>query len=977
MKSNIGDIWLNLDGSHYEKIKLDQNVIASGADGSIYAIKGHPKLVAKIYHDAASYPARFEKIKAMLKAPPNIPTLDINGTEYVQLTWPVGWLENSEHPFIGYVMPSVDLARATALENILSKKTRKAFKIPESYHYRITAAYNLAAIVAELHAIGHYVIDLKPINTNVYIDTHTLCILDCDGFSISGKQQQFPAHQYSDGYICPEALQKQLYPEALGEEQDRFALAVTIFQLMNQGLHPFQGIPAKGLNVPSTNSERIRKELFAYGRHKNKLLHPSPWSIHSYFDSATQRLFERAFTTHHQRPSAKEWMHHLSEYVVPEKRKLIQCKNNKEHLHFSKGCGFCQLEETEKKAKKPSRRPKPRHRPRRRQVTPRYQPTPATPAPTPGPSLLARFKQLPALTKKAIIAVVLAIPLIFIGYTYYLGRYDLDTIIKNDNLALFEAYIKRKGSDLSRIDYALANKVINNNQTDIYCSILKHVKITKLNVDSFDQVLDFGSKSGAYKCFLKFVDYEKLDKSSKQLIKQAANKKIRFAYSARKDFGNNGQHVTRVYPSAKTFLIIATAQREDLKLIKTLVKFGAEYKVRDKYGRTVYNVSNNKIFVTKLKELFEKWTPIQIAVGSDNVKIFRILFNLSKSRNKQKYISDELFDIAIQEKSAKVIQEIFRNNYYPFRKKGREFFAKILTLENPRLVYYILKNGFDIHQKIKNSKTPGKTKHPGTIHYYRVKDFIDSNGFDLRQEKARAQLSAALRVRGLAYIRLMGASTVEAYKYSKKKPLTLGEFFIKTTSSLPMKILLDGYMHRWTQFNYAVASGKMTRLRLLMPYNGVRSMVIDSLKRNPLHIAVLYKQEKAVLALAKHSHFLNAEDNKKFTPLMYASYYGFDNIVKILLAHKAKLSTKANPKCSMAVKIVHERLAKLRKVDWFFFGGRHPNSRRHKYYQLPLVRRRLQRLRQQQTHIFSLNGYKNTAKLLDLYGEKINVNACR
>ena len=32
-------------------------------------------------------------------------------------------------------------------------------------------------------------------------------------------------------------------PEDMGEEQDKFALAVIIFKLLNNGIHPFSGAP--------------------------------------------------------------------------------------------------------------------------------------------------------------------------------------------------------------------------------------------------------------------------------------------------------------------------------------------------------------------------------------------------------------------------------------------------------------------------------------------------------------------------------------------------------------------------------------------------------------------------------------------------------------------------------------------------------------------------------------------------------------
>lgn len=62
-------------------------------------------------------------------------------------------------------------------------------------------------------------------------------MFDCDGFSIQGEQARFPAEFVSEEYIYPEGMAQSC--EDMGEEQDKFALAVIIFKLLNNGIHPF------------------------------------------------------------------------------------------------------------------------------------------------------------------------------------------------------------------------------------------------------------------------------------------------------------------------------------------------------------------------------------------------------------------------------------------------------------------------------------------------------------------------------------------------------------------------------------------------------------------------------------------------------------------------------------------------------------------------------------------------------------------
>jgi uncharacterized membrane protein len=179
-------------------------------------------------------------------------------------------------------------------------------------------------MVTELHRLGHHVIDLKPQNLSVYKENMYVAVVDCDGLSIAGGDgRRFPGHQFTDGYRAPEAAGKGLAPEALGEAQDRFALAVVLFQLLNNGIHPFQGVPLRpGLDL-GTEQERINAWRYPYGPRPNGVQGPAPASIHDTLEGA--------------------WRDHLRGLIEGEA--LQRCAANPaEHAHFSKGCGLCRLD---------------------------------------------------------------------------------------------------------------------------------------------------------------------------------------------------------------------------------------------------------------------------------------------------------------------------------------------------------------------------------------------------------------------------------------------------------------------------------------------------------------------------------------------------------------------------------------------------------------------------------------------------------
>ncbi|ABC27785.1 uncharacterized protein with protein kinase and helix-hairpin-helix DNA-binding domains [Hahella chejuensis KCTC 2396] len=347
-------------------VRLLDKPLGQGADAAIYRVDGRPDLVAKIYHKPEQDPGRRAKLEAMLANSPELSHIEHDGHRFVQIAWPLSILMDARGNLKGYLMPFVDLSRAVSLEMMLNRKTRQFSKLPEHYGYRLSAAKNVAALIAALHRKRHHVVDMKPININVYRETFFTALLDCDGFSIQGAGKRFTAHQYTPDYIAPEAIKGRQGPDQLGEEQDRFALAVILFQLLNQGVHPFQGAPKGGANLPTTNHERIGAGLYAYGLQEHPRIAPSPWSIHQSLDTRTRQLFENAFTkSPYARPSAQEWSDHLHWLLAGNDSPLQPCPNNKEHLSFGNGCPFCSVEQkaansVKRKAKRPGQAQRPR-----------------------------------------------------------------------------------------------------------------------------------------------------------------------------------------------------------------------------------------------------------------------------------------------------------------------------------------------------------------------------------------------------------------------------------------------------------------------------------------------------------------------------------------------------------------------------------------------------------------------------------------
>lgn len=325
------------DGT-YGKITLGKMINKGGASGKIYLIKNKPNYVAKIFHDTKKSSTNRQKIQAMLLNKPDFLSTKVKNEDFIQIAWPEALLDDERGFCVGYIMPLIDMDKAVSLDHLMQKAIRHRLNLSENYAYRVFAAYNVALMINALHKCGHYVIDLKPSNIYVYKENMLVAIVDCDGFSISGKNTRYPAEFVSEEYIYPEGMN--LSCAEMGEQQDLFALAVIIFRLLNNGIHPFSGTPKKNSSM-LTIQDRISQYHYAYGLWPDDYQYPHPYTIHQYFNKETLELFERAFCKDCQRPTAFEWQEHLWKIM----HALKKCHNNPDHAYFtSKGCGLCMIE---------------------------------------------------------------------------------------------------------------------------------------------------------------------------------------------------------------------------------------------------------------------------------------------------------------------------------------------------------------------------------------------------------------------------------------------------------------------------------------------------------------------------------------------------------------------------------------------------------------------------------------------------------
>ena len=320
-------------------------LIKSGGAGSVYLLPGSPAQVAKLYHPHIDLAANRRKLGAMLELTPELPDKLENGKRYVQIAWPQAAVHDQQGGFLGFVMPLLDMAHTAELEQVLQERQARAAGLPTGLGAKVTLAANLAGVLAALHQQQQYVVDLKPVNLRFYRDSLYIAMLDCDGFSIQGKGERYKAEQFTSDYLAPEYQSKGM-PAGAEAAQDRFALAVVIFQLLNFGIHPYSGRPANA-QVPTDLPGRIRAGCYAYGVKRHKAIAPNVTSGHGLMPPEVRALFDRAFgKPGNARPSASDWAQLLRglalRHADPAQNGIVVCQVNPEHQHFAGfACAAC------------------------------------------------------------------------------------------------------------------------------------------------------------------------------------------------------------------------------------------------------------------------------------------------------------------------------------------------------------------------------------------------------------------------------------------------------------------------------------------------------------------------------------------------------------------------------------------------------------------------------------------------------------
>ncbi|MBR8833867.1 MAG: tetratricopeptide repeat protein [Stigonema ocellatum SAG 48.90 = DSM 106950] len=314
--------------------------LGRGGEACIYTVPTDINLVAKIYHLPTVDQA--EKLKVMLAHPPENPTANLG---HISIAWPTELLRASDGSdrIVGFLMPRIRGMRPSI--DFYNPRTRRQYCPLFNYQYLLRTARNLAAAFAALHASGYCVGDVNESNLLVS-DTALVTLVDTDSFQVLHPNNNIIYRcPVGKPEFTPPELQNKTFAECdRSVAHDLFGLAVLIFQLLMEGVHPFSGI-FQGSGEPPTYEGRIAQGHFTYSQKQCVPYIPTPisppWEI---LNLSLQELFVRCFEDGHNnpllRPTAQTWLSALAE----AENSLAFCTKNPQHRYSNhlRCCPWCE-----------------------------------------------------------------------------------------------------------------------------------------------------------------------------------------------------------------------------------------------------------------------------------------------------------------------------------------------------------------------------------------------------------------------------------------------------------------------------------------------------------------------------------------------------------------------------------------------------------------------------------------------------------
>lgn len=274
---------------------------ASGGEGTVYAIPGKPNVLVKIYKDdLLQNPAKRAEIEKRIFDMLAI-SKDIDQSAFA---WPRAVVCNSRKQVIGFAMNKCSgisfqaFSGVKSIEQRFPKWTRREL---------VLVAQDFLTKLQYLASKKILVNDFNP--ANFLVDQKgNVSFIDCDSYQIPGEKGSTDITKtFFASHVAPELLEN---PKLLAQPRNlhhvEFGAALTVFNILMCGLHPYSYFDPSRQSACGTPDENLRKGRCPLGTGAHCMLPRGNWyNLWSHLTYKLKSSFIQTFRDGHQDPSKR------------------------------------------------------------------------------------------------------------------------------------------------------------------------------------------------------------------------------------------------------------------------------------------------------------------------------------------------------------------------------------------------------------------------------------------------------------------------------------------------------------------------------------------------------------------------------------------------------------------------------------------------------------------------------------------------
>lgn len=303
------------------------NRLAEAGEGTVYELRDRPDKVLKVYKEARS-PSHIAKLERLIgMCTPALAKC---------CAWPEALVWDASGRVVGFLMRR---AEGLPMHQLYHPTDRQTYFPNATWRSLAAIALNVTSAFETIHAHGALMADVNHSNLLVSAQTGLVTLIDCDSYQIAGANGEVYRCEVGVPEWTPGELQGiDFSTKTRTLQNEAFGVALMLFHILNNGWHPYQGIPKPQSTQPKGIAGAIQSGAFAFTMARDVPVLPHPGRLQNRdFPKPLWEAFEAAFGLHPEhRPDAGQWRVLLTGMFEG----IQKCGFNERH-YFAREAGDC------------------------------------------------------------------------------------------------------------------------------------------------------------------------------------------------------------------------------------------------------------------------------------------------------------------------------------------------------------------------------------------------------------------------------------------------------------------------------------------------------------------------------------------------------------------------------------------------------------------------------------------------------------